>query len=336
MKFSTRQLLINLLSILIALSAIMMLSYVQASVINRAPNAFPFNMGLNYVIMKREPGQRVSFDDIVDVDEDTGVLIISRDENSETIGVYDPNMTKAFENTIPGRLMGMTRYFSYDDYVNKTKAGILVTYAPRQEYTSDNISELLYCTDLRSSFNYDRQVKEVVNLASLDTLGEYVYLDYGDEEVANRIIKRLRDSGYRRQTPEYVGLLKSLFSAKGFYDGIMTGGLLIYVFFGLAAFWHFYNDRKTISIHFLHGGTLKKMAGNLGVKFILLNLLGMIPVLLFSFFQQRTIFFFMMTDFSLMTFLAVHVLLTSLMYFLAFYFVFVMVRTSRRGDYYVR
>ena len=39
------------------------------------------------------------FDDIVDVDEDTGVLIISRDENSETIGVYDPNMTKAFENT---------------------------------------------------------------------------------------------------------------------------------------------------------------------------------------------------------------------------------------------
>ncbi|HHX74581.1 MAG TPA: hypothetical protein GX699_06730, partial [Firmicutes bacterium] len=74
----------------------MMLSYVQASVINRAPNAFPFNMGLNYVIMKREPGQRVSFDDIVDVDEDTGVLIISRDENSETIGVYDPNMTKAF------------------------------------------------------------------------------------------------------------------------------------------------------------------------------------------------------------------------------------------------
>lgn len=99
MNFSTRQLLINLLSILIALSAIMMLSYVQASVINRAPNAFPFNMGLNYVIMKRYPGQRVSFDDIVDVDEDTGVLIISRDENSETIGVYDPNMTKAFENT---------------------------------------------------------------------------------------------------------------------------------------------------------------------------------------------------------------------------------------------
>lgn len=315
----------------------MMLSYIQIEAMARATDAYPFYMGTNYIIMKRDSEQRVSFDDIIDVDKDTGVLVISRDENSETIGVYDPNMIMAFQNAFTGG-RGITRYFSHDDYINKTKSGIIVSSTPENitpEYTSTNISEVMYCTDINSSFNYDGYTKEVVNLASLDTLGEYVYLDYGDEQSANRIIGLLRDTGYSRQSGGYVGLLESLLSFKGFMNRIMTGGFLIYVFFGVTSFWHFYNDRKKITIRFLHGGTLKRMTSKLMGQFIILSLLGMIPVLIFSS-LQRGAGYLVMTSSSLLMFLVTHMLITSLMYSSTFFSVFVMIRNSKRGDNYVR
>lgn len=334
MKIKNRQLLIVLISILIALSALMILTYIQGTAIFK--EVYPFSMGRNYVVMKGNPEQPVSFEDIIDINEDTGILVISRNENAETVGVYDPNMVMAFENT--QWIIGYTRYFSYDDYLNKTKSGIIISDIPDREfkyYTSEKISEAIYCTGSNSRFNYDGHTKEVVNLASLDALGDYVYLDYGDELVANRIIGRLADSGYNRLSIEYVGLLKSLFSSKESYDGLMTAGLLIYAFFGLVAFWHFYNDRKRVFIHFLHGGSLKKMASKLVGQFVILSLVGLIPVLIFSFFQRRT-GYFMMTNFSLLMFLITHVLLTSLMFTLAFTFVFSISSYRKRGDNYVR
>jgi len=331
-----QQLLLNLLSILIALSVLMIVAYIQERVTEWSPGAYPFGMSEKHVIMKRESEQRVTFDDIIDVDKDTGVVVISRDENSKTIGVYDPNMVMAFRNT-SALGIGIARYFSYDDYVNKTKVGILVSYADNRDYTSDNISEVLYCTHVRDAFNYDGNTKEVVNLASMDTLGEYVFLDYGDKQVADRIIKRLRNFGYRRHNlMEQIGLLKALLNANIFPDGnILTAGLLIYLFFGVASYWHFYNDRKKISVHFLHGGTLKKMAGKITGRFFGFNLLGLIPVLLFCYFLRKTDYF-IMTNFSLFMFLAAHVLVTTLMYFMTYYIVFAMIRRSERGDSYVR
>ena len=49
---------------------------------------------------------------------------------------------------------------------------------------------------------------------------------------------------------------------------------MIYAFFGVASFWHFYNDRKKISIHFLHGGNLKKMTGKIMSPFVGESVLG--------------------------------------------------------------
>ena len=97
----------------------------------------------------------------------------------------------------------------------------------------------------------------------------------------------------------------------------------------------FYNDRKKISIHFLHGGNLKKMTGKIMSPFVGLSVLGTIPVLLFSFWQRKTLYM-TINNTSLLMFLATHVLITSLMYFLAFYSVFTMIRKSERGDSYVR
>ncbi|HBC32205.1 MAG TPA: hypothetical protein DC024_13310 [Clostridiales bacterium] len=328
-----KKLLISIISVFVAVSAIMMLSYVQAQAIYQ--EAYPFGMGQNHIVMKSDSKKQVCFSDVINIDEDIDVLIISRDdENSETIGVYDPSMVMAFWNTASG--LGITRYFSYDDYINKTKSGILITdnsTVDKIAYISENIDDLMYCVDTQSSFNYYGDTKEVVNLASLSTLGNNIYLDYGNEKVANNIVKRLTNLGYRKLSLEYVGLLESIFSFNhDIYEAIMIAGLVIYLLFGVVAFWHLYNNRKEIRIHLLHGGTLKSLAINLW-QFVILNLIGMIPVTIFSLFQRKMGNMFT-SNVSLMMFLGVHVLITSILYMLAFSLVYVM--SQKRDDIYVR
>lgn len=56
----------------------------------------------------------------------------------------------------------------------------------------------MYCTDTGSRFNYYDNTKKVVILASLETLGDHIYLDYGSKKVAERVIGRLIDCGYQK------------------------------------------------------------------------------------------------------------------------------------------
>lgn len=65
-----------------------------------------------------------AFQDIIDVKNDRDILILSHHEGSEVVGVFDPNMVMAFENTYD--LLGFTRYFSHQDYINRTKTGMVI------------------------------------------------------------------------------------------------------------------------------------------------------------------------------------------------------------------
>ncbi|MGI6363422.1 MAG: hypothetical protein ACOX21_06740 [Bacillota bacterium] len=340
MQLKNEQIIMSMLSIIIALSVLMMLGYAQKFVTNSQDDAFPFFMSFNCVVMKSNTKPTASFADIIDANTDIDVLVISRDEGSYFIGIYDPNMVMAFENTY--QLLGQSRYFSYADYVNKTKSGILISDSLThnveawKSYTSEAIEDVMYFTDTQSRFNYFGRTTQVLNLASLDTLGEYVYLDYGNKEVAERIIGKLTDLGYSIVPVKYIGLLSTIISPGLTGKGVMmVSGLLIYLFFGIAAYWHYFNRAKEITIHYLHGGTLNTVSQNLGKRFVVLNLCGMIPVFLFSLFL-RTKDQLIASNMSIIMFIIFHFLLTVLMFFLALSLVFLIIRDRKRDELYAR
>lgn len=326
--------LITVVSGLVALSALMLLTYIQGKATNLEPN--PFFMGSNCVQLKTDFPAQVHFSDVVDIDEDDSVLLISREEKSGIVGVYDPNMVMAFENTFYG--LGATRYFSYDDYRQKTDAYILVNdelvdlrYDRKQQK-----GDLMYCVDSNSRFNYDGHTKKITSLAAMETFCEYVYIDYGNKEIAAKIVDKLIDAGYRRVHRQYAGLLKSIFgSTHGPLERVMIGGLLIYVFLCLATYWHFYNQRRKITIHFLHGGDYRAVCINLVGPLILLNIVGVVPAIAASYFL-RQVGYFSMSNASLWTFLGVHVVVTSLIYIVGFGVVFATNCGRKRGDNFVR
>lgn len=338
MKIEKRQLTMCIISTLISMSVLMMFTYVHASVVNSNPT--PFYMTSKHIVMKSESLQHITFDDIIDVDKDKSIIVISRDSDSEVVGIYDPNMIFAFENTFVSA--GLTRYFSYDDYINKTKAGVLVLgnqpndLLNYKSLTNERIQDVIYSVDSQSRFNYDGKIKEVINLASFQALGDTIYIDYGDKEIANKLVTKLTNFGYRKYPQEPIGLLKALMgSDKNIIEVIMSGGVLIYIAFAVIAFWSFYNIRKEVSIHFLHGGTIKTVSKNLVSGFAIWNLFGMVPVLFLAH-VLRNEGYLLISKTSLWSFIMFHVLLTLLLYILAFCLMFRIIRNSKRGGNYVR
>ena len=77
----------SMLSIIIALSVLMMLGYAQKFVTNSQDDAFPFFMSFNCVVMKSNTKPTASFADIIDANTDIDVLVISRDEGVKPIFV---------------------------------------------------------------------------------------------------------------------------------------------------------------------------------------------------------------------------------------------------------
>jgi hypothetical protein len=340
MKVKFEQLLMGALSVLTALSVMFMLSYTQLKLTAQQSYSV-FGMSENSVTMKSYSKPKAAFDDIIDVDKDNDVLVISRDTDSAIIGVYDPSMVMAFQNTYV--LMGYTRYFSHQDYVNKAKSGIVISDSLTHDinawksHTSEEIEDVMYATDTQSRFNDFENTSKVVNMASLDILGEYIYLDYGDKEAANRIIDRLIDLGYYRFDEEYIGLMATILGSfqSGPFGIIMVSGLMIYLSFGIVAYWHFYNRSKEITIHFLHGGTLIRAAKNTIKEFVTLSFIGAIPIFIFSVLQRRT-GYLIMSNVSVMLFIITHIIFTIFMYILAFSVVYGITRNRKRDELYVR
>lgn len=85
----------------------------------------PYGLTYNYTQLKLTGTSKVNFQDIVDINTDTNITIISEYSNVNYIALYDPNYYFYSQKMVD--FIGTTRYFSHSDYVNKTRTGILVS-----------------------------------------------------------------------------------------------------------------------------------------------------------------------------------------------------------------
>lgn len=328
----------SIIATLIGMAALLMLTYVHASA--ASSEMYPFYMTNNHMVFKRNTDSLVTFEDIIDLNTDTDVLVISQYQDETILGVYDPTMVMAFQNlhTVPG----FTRYFSLSDYENKTKSGILISDSYQHDLekkkliTTPYIDDVMYFTDTQSSFSTDKNVNSVVNLASLEHFGDTVYIDFAHKDFAKNIIGQLKDFGYREQKGISTGYIEALiFHPKNEVSLVMFFGLLMcYVIVAFVAFWNFYNQRKYIILHFLHGGTLETTSKNFLGGFFVLSFIGTIPILLLVEVLKK-IGFILVSNISILGFIVVHLMLVFSIYILAFNHVFNLTKENKRGDKYV-
>ncbi len=144
MRVYKGQVVISLVGVLIGMSVLMMLTYIYDAAVTGSTN--PFYMTKNYRVMKKNTAHKISFDDIIDLNEDMDILVISRYKDKPILGIYDPAMIMPFQNTYVSP--GTTRYFSSSDYKNKTKAGIIIFEHLTGELALDKTSVNPYIDDI--------------------------------------------------------------------------------------------------------------------------------------------------------------------------------------------
>lgn len=323
-------------NLLILLTLLMMLSYVQLSA---KSEKVPFFMTNNFIKMTSNSSNNATVELLNKYNLEEDITIISSYEEESSIGIYDPNMNYALENSYLS--LGQIRYFSSSDYLNATKSGIVVSDNLASDlerckaFKNGHIEEVMYCTDSQSSLSNNGKTRQIVNLFSFDKLGKSIYLDYYSESgkgVVDQVMKELKQNGYQVDTSGTPKVIEALLQPnKGLISIIMVGGFIFYILYYIVAYWYFFNMRREISIHYLHGGQFKSMAIFYIKPLFYISLLQLMVAYLFVNYQ-RTVGYLIMTNESLLYIFILHIVLALSIHVIAYQRVYTSIK-NKRGDY---
>ncbi|MDD2213646.1 MAG: hypothetical protein PHR21_03785 [Oscillospiraceae bacterium] len=255
----------------------------------------PFGLSYHYLEYKTDqsPEERLSADQLLDLQQDTDVTIISLDETEGVMGLYDPRMYYGGVAAAIG-LYGNYRYFSMDDYREHTDAYIKVRhtaddgssiyiYADKNPYVKGRI-ELLQIGP--SALLYDSRVDEIDNLTALSNLGSSLWLDADDPAQLNTLSQKLEASGYRRQ-PAATADLGTWFTALGqtFRQArsasLLTLALAFNLLFILMMLVLWQSNQKLLYLHKQNGGRGFSSFRTLVWPYLIGQLLAFLPALAF-------------------------------------------------------
>lgn len=118
------------------------------------------------------------------------------------IALYDPRYY--FYNENPVQSIGERRYFSKKDYLEHTKTGVAVAWSENQlfggniqQMTQKGIcEECIFLIDTSSKL-YQSGIDYIVNMTSVEKMGETIYIDSDDTEKLQKIEHRLVSEGYK-------------------------------------------------------------------------------------------------------------------------------------------
>lgn len=314
-----------ILSILICAIVLMLTTYIHVAIVTDLEQNY--YMTSNHKVF-RKGNKHVSFFDVIDLEVDSNVVVISEYDEKDYVGIYDPMMVLAGENTY--QLAGRTRYFNQSDYKNKFKSGILLSNIEHQNQCQtlgkSKMDVVLYCAE--NIDMYKEKTTHLLNLSALDDLGDTVYIDFDDPKTAESFLKKIESFGYQDisvKNYRFIDVFSKLEVAQIIL--YMSVLLAVYLLLYMMLFWSFLNDRKYIYLHFLHGGNQKTIFLRYLQPFLLGNTIGLI----FIYFIKEMlvlIHFVKYSNVSFMMLVLAHVLISMILLFISFSIIYKKVTKS--------
>ena len=329
--------LIVFLNFLVFASVFLLLMYFHTFTVNRTNM---FNMTSKHLIFQKSSNEDIFFSDVIDLETDNNVLIIGYEKGLKQMGIYDPRYIHAFHNVV---FENDTRYFSYSDYKNYTNTAIGLLSSNLSSQTCDDLKSyysnytILYCSFDSSLLSGSEEVEIIFNLASMSSLPKTLYVDYKNYDEVESLTERLISAGYQLDTSHIVSLKQLFFEMQFFQLGLffMFATITIFSLLGIVYFWHIHNLRKTLIIHFNHGGTFIKMLWHQARFLILANVISLF-VLLFGGQFYRKIQYLLFSDFELLIFSVFLLMLSLIVFIISFSFVYGIVIRFERDKGYVK
>lgn len=326
---------ISIASFFIFLSLVLSVNYaVQRRAVRME---IPYNLTSNYETLNNKEGKKVSFFEVIDVYESYNITVISEYLEDGIIGLYDPRMY--FYSEINYAILDENRYFSYEDYINKVDVGIKIennendSIFSSSNYINEELFSIYEGADL-----FKEGYTKVINLTSLNTLGDVIFIDADDLNSVKDFTDKLIEFGYEIVEKEEITLVSSIIlSLKShiYESAVLVSSLSLYILFSITSYYYFYSLRKIIKINQLNGGSIIRTFIYLNGKFLKLNIL--LSVCVFFIFQIYTNSGFIET-FNINHFnqlFIFHILVTTFLFFIGYSINFLKVE-NEGGQIYVK
>lgn len=272
MRYKTQQWLCVMISMMICLALMGALNYLFARV--RMFEQLPFSWGNKDAVgFERLPGSPdIHFRDIIDIDTDREVTIISVDREQRAMGLYDPALFFRHEKGLYG-VAEEERYFSDQDYRTGADVSIFVSHQDfaspeeRGQVAGNKNSrggKVLFAIEPRYGRLYVPWVDEVRNLASVSKLGSEVYVRSESQTVLADIRERLSAVGYtekRLMIPPFISGLRQAIMAGRVKEHLLPATVLcLYLGFAVAMYYHHRRYRKQMKVAQIFGAGLFSMS----------------------------------------------------------------------------
>lgn len=241
----------------------------------------PYGLSENYIKLVRENRCEKSVEEIIDLENDTNVTIISEYSNENYIALYDPRYY--FYNENPVQSIGERRYFSKKDYLEHTKTGAAVAWSESQlfggniqQMTQRGIcEECIFLIDTSSKL-YQSGIDYIVNMTSVEKMGETIYIDSDDTEKLQKIEHRLVSEGYKVAEKKQNTWIKieDIIPQSLYEIVVFMANAALYPIYAFACGMMFFYNRRILKINKLCGGTGWKIFCHLSERYFKVNIIG--------------------------------------------------------------
>ena len=325
-------------SFLILLSTLFCLNQLVIGAVS-AGLGYPFHMGLNYMILENQENRSLKLTDIVDLQEDRNITIITKDDTWNYNGLYDPRYRYVHDQMLT--YVSMAKYFSIRDYASPSNEVIVMDNDPENpafgilEGQADEKGRKITGVFTPLAELYDSTVDEVRNMAETG-FGKTVYLDSDDRQVLKRVSARLEEYGWKEKKAykhSLAGLVSMTLNAPGnqyrFVDVLCC--LSLYLLFLVICLISFHKEGRRLALNLLYSGERNRLYRYFLCPFVVLNCISAVICVLFSVVAPK-IFGEAVLETQWIVVIGVwHFVLTSLLYFCALQNT--LEHISARGEY---
>lgn len=323
MNYKQQSALCGVISCLILLTTYFSIEYVATN--GAWGMEIPYGLSENYIVFQQE-GEPANFSDIVDIEKDTNITLLSEYENKRIMALYDSAYYFYPEKMV--NMIGKTRYFSKEDYEKKSSTGIFVSdkedvdtaFVEFLRAKNAPVEEIIFGINPLSKL-YRKDIDYILNLAEKEVLGERVYLDSSNLKDRNRVAKKLLEAGYVIENKKKTNMFKAV--RLGFAElhekAVIIPSMALYGIFLIVCSMSFYNNQHIIKVHQRCGGTKQGIFLYMGKRFFRVNIAGSVLMLILygAFFEMDVLGMFGIKEYILIMLL--HIIVTTFFYYQGYY-----------------
>lgn len=224
------------------------LNYINSKIVSRMVDV-PFNLSARCRVYQKEDKGGMDFSDLIDMEKDKNLIVISSTDSPKTYAIYDPNY-KTGQDYFPD-LDGMFNFsgghFTPDDYLQKRDFSILVSSSGSdiRNMDDDKVKLIVY----KNHRLYREDINRYLNLSHYGKLGDKVYIDSNYKKDLDKLAEKLEANGYKEVTemPKAYGYLPIAIFGSGRFFSLLTPIFALYLLAGMGLYnLSLYNKKRIV------------------------------------------------------------------------------------------